>query len=140
MAKTVYAVNGSGELVAFELPNLITGKSWPLTTSIAWGPFAAGKQVLVATIGGELLAFDDQQALVWQVPWQHGHLAGMPLATDDGLLLSTMTGQIYRLAADSGNELASVDLGEPLATGPVALGDRWLLAGCGGTLLVVGSF
>lgn len=140
LEKTVYAVNGSGELVAFELPNLIVGKSWPLATGLAWGPFAAGQHVLVGTIGGELLAFDDQQTLVWQIPWKHGPLAGEPLATDDGLLLSTMTGQVYRLAAESGNELASVDLGEPLATGPVALGDRWLLAGYGGTLMVVGSF
>lgn len=140
LAKTVYAVNGSAELMAFELPNLIVGKSWPLSTGLAWGPFAAGERVLVATVGGELLAFDDQQTLVWQVPWQHGHLAGAPLATDDGLLLSTMTGQIYRLDAASGNELASVDVGEPLAAGPVAFGERLLLAGYGGTLMVVGSF
>jgi hypothetical protein len=140
LEKTVYAVNGSEELVAFGLPNLVAGKSWPLAAGRAWGPFAVGQHVLVATHGGELLAFDDQQTLAWQVDWKHGALAGAPLATDKGLLLSTMAGRLYRIAADSGDELATVDVGEPLATGPVALGDRLLLAGYGGTLMVVGSF
>ncbi|OYV81203.1 MAG: hypothetical protein B7Z73_18350, partial [Planctomycetia bacterium 21-64-5] len=124
--KTAFAVNGSGELVSFAVgepgTNTLTGgKSWPLSPGAAWGPYAAGSQVLVATTDGRLLCVNDQQEQLWQVELKHGPLSGTPLMSADAVLLTTKSGRLCRLALASGEELGVVDVGEPIAAGPVAL-------------------
>ncbi|HWB13772.1 MAG TPA: PQQ-binding-like beta-propeller repeat protein [Pirellulales bacterium] len=140
--QTAYAVNGRGELTAFLLgrgaaKTLEPGNSWPLDGGAAWGPFAAGSNVLVATNVGQLLCLNDSQELVWQVELKHGPLSGTPLVSGDGVLVSTKSGQLLRLALASGDELGLIDVGEPVAAGPIAVGERLLLASKGGSLLVV---
>jgi outer membrane protein assembly factor BamB len=139
---TAYAVNGENALLAFSLgeggaKTLTRGKSWPLPAPVTWGPFAAGSRVLLATLDNHLLALDERQEMAWQIEWKHGSLSGTPLVVDDALLLQTKTGQLCKLAAASGDQKSIVELGEPLAAGPVAMGDRLLLAAKSGTLLVV---
>jgi outer membrane protein assembly factor BamB len=140
--QTAYAVNGAGELTAFALgegpaKTLSPGGSWPLASGAAWGPYNAGPQVLVATTTGQLMCLNDKQELVWQVELKQGALSGTPLVAGDGILVSTRSGRLCRLAIASGEELAVLDLGEPVAAGPVAFGERLLLAAKGGSLLVV---
>jgi hypothetical protein len=138
LAKTAYAVDGGGLLRSFELPGLKPGLSWPLD-GVQWGPVKVAERALLLTAGGDLLCMDDSQKVAWEIAWPHGLLAGAPLATDAGYVLATVSGSVFRLAVDSGEELAKLDVGEPLGTGPVAVGDRLWLAGHGGTLLVVAS-
>lgn len=144
VGKTAFAVDGKGQLVAFAVgepgTNLLSaGKSWPLSPAVAWGPCSAGSQVLVATTDGRLACVSESQELVWQVELKHGPLAGKPLAGDNTVLLTTKSGQVCRLNLASGEETGAVDVGEPIAAGPVALGKRLLLAAKGGALLVVAS-
>ncbi|HEX5444333.1 MAG TPA: PQQ-binding-like beta-propeller repeat protein [Pirellulales bacterium] len=137
LSKTVYAVGSDNELKAFGLPNLTPGKTWPLGAGLAWGPFAAGSCMLAATLDGKLLCIDDDQHEVWKTSWSHGALAGEPLLDGDAYFLGSQAGGVYRLSAKSGEELGMIDVGEPIAAGPTALGERLLLAGYGGTLMVV---
>jgi hypothetical protein len=138
LSHTAYAVDGTGLLRSFELPELKPGSSWPLD-GVQSGPVQVADRALLLTAGGDLLCLDDAQKLVWEVAWPHGPLAGDPLATENGYLLATVAGAVVRVAADSGAELAKLNVGEPLGAGPVAVGDRLWLAGHGGTLLVVAS-
>jgi outer membrane protein assembly factor BamB/TolA-binding protein len=137
LGETAYAVDGADELRSFILPDLSAGPSWPLEGGVAWGPVVSDGRVLVATRGGELLCLDDAKNEIWRVPLPYGALAGAPLSDDGGYLLATQGGVVYRIAADSGAELAKIEIGEPLLAGPVAIGRRLLLTGYDGTLLVV---
>lgn len=137
LPKTIYAANGDNELKAFSLPNLSPGKSWPLGAGLAWGPFAAGSAVVAATLDGVLFCLDDEQNEVWKLSWQHGPLAGEPLLDGDDYWICSQSGVLCRLAAKTGEELAALDVGEPVAAGPTALADRLVLASHGGTLMVV---
>ncbi|HEX7446568.1 MAG TPA: PQQ-binding-like beta-propeller repeat protein [Pirellulales bacterium] len=137
LSKTVYAVSGENELKAYSLPNLTPGNARPLSAGIAWGPFAAGSCALAATLDGQLICLDDDQKEVWKVSWSHGALAGQPLADGDAYFVGSQAGGVYRLSAKSGEELGALDVGEPVAAGPTTLGDRLVLAGYGGTLMVV---
>jgi outer membrane protein assembly factor BamB len=140
--QTAYAVNGQSELTAFLLGSgaaktLESGNSWPLAGGTAWGPFSTGSHVLLATHDGQLLCLDDKQALLWQVELKHGSLSGTPLAAEGAVLVTTKSGRLLRLALASGEELGLIDVGEPVAFGPIAMGTRQLLASKGGSLLVV---
>ncbi|HEV3022081.1 MAG TPA: PQQ-binding-like beta-propeller repeat protein, partial [Pirellulales bacterium] len=134
---SAFAVDGAGELRSFELPDLTAGPTWPMAGGCAWGPVKVADHVLAATRGGELVALDGAQREVWRAPLSHGPLAGAPLADENTYLLATVSGFVYRVAAENGAELGNVEVGEPLAAGPVALGEKLVLAGHDGTLLVV---
>lgn len=136
LAKTAFAVDGQGQLRAFVLPGLKAGPVWELG-GVQWGPARAADRVLLLTNAGELACLDDQRQIVWKVVWPHGPLAGAPLAAKNGYLLATVSGAVFRVAAASGEELGSLDVGEPLGSGPVAIGDRLCLAAHGGALLMV---
>jgi hypothetical protein len=138
LAKTAYAMDGQGQLRSYGLPDLKPGPVTPLGGA-QWGPAQAGERALVLTLGGELACFDDQRQMLWKVAWPHGPLAGVPLAAKDGYLLAAVSGTVFRVAADSGQELGKCDVGEPLDAGPVAVGDRVCLAAHGGALLVVAA-
>jgi outer membrane protein assembly factor BamB/TolA-binding protein len=140
--QVAYAVNGQSELTAFVLGRgtakiLEPENSWPLAGGAAWGPFSTGSHIFLATHGGQLLCLDDKQALLWQVEFKHGPLAGTPLAADGAVLVTTKSGRVLRLALASGEELGLIDVGEPVAAGPINVGERLLLASKGGSLLVV---
>lgn len=138
LTKTAYAVDGAGQLRAYSLPDLKPGPVLPLG-GVQWGPARAADRALVLTRGGELACFDEAGQQLWKVAWPHGPLAGAPLAGKDGYLLATVSGTVFRMAADSGQELGKCDVGEPLGAGPVAVGDRLCLAAHGGALLMVAS-
>jgi len=137
LGETAYAVDAADELRSFILPDLSAGPAWSLEGGVAWGPVVSEGRVLVATRAGELFCLDDASNEDWRVPLPYGALAGAPLSDEGGYLLATQSGVVYRIAADSGAELGKIEIGEPLVAGPVALGQRLLLTGYDGTLLVV---
>jgi len=51
--------------------------------------------------------------------------------------VTTKSGRLLRLELASGEELGLIDVGEPVAAGPIAMGERLLLASKGGSLLLV---
>jgi outer membrane protein assembly factor BamB len=241
--KTAYAVNGSGELVAFELPSLKQKWSRKLFGQVAWGPQAIGQRVLLLVEpqphdevhltdgevlevqpitaqlpekprpdekllvqlldppppaaadaagktasakkgttekivkktpikkertlppGARLLAWKDISRLkrfdeivadtgahrlvclddvaegpVWSAAWKHGPVAGAPLPNKDGgYLVAALGGVVVHLNAE-GKEIATTDLRQPLASGPVAVDERQIaIAGRDGTLHVLAA-
>jgi len=137
LGSVAYAVDAADSLCAFELPKLTPGRPRPLGAKCLWGPGRVGDHVLLATDDDKLYCLDANQEIVWQVPLAYGPLAGTPLETDGHYLLAAASGVIWRADPATGKELAKIDTGYPLATGPVRLGDGVLVGGHDGTLYKV---
>ena len=132
-----YMIDSGGAAVAFELPKLTPGKVQPLGGLCVWGPQRVGKYVLLATDKDRLFCFDDRQQLLWEQAMPQGPLAGTPLADGDHYLLAARSGVICRVAAATGEQLAKTDVGCPLGTGPVLLGQRLFVGGHDGSFYEV---
>jgi outer membrane protein assembly factor BamB len=137
VGQTVYVADGSNRLHAFDLPGLNPARSWPLGSRAVVGPAPVGQGAVVATANEELLFFDNSQEPRWKVSLPHGPLAGAPVAVAGDVLIATRSGWLIRLAGDSGQELARVDVGQAVAGLPVVAGQFGLLAAADGTLLKV---
>jgi hypothetical protein len=74
---------------------------------------------------------------VWKVDLPYGPLAGTPLEIDGTYLLAATSGVIWRVESATGKELAKIETGCPLGTGPVRLGDQLLVGGRDGSLYKV---
>lgn len=135
-----YAADASGTLAPYGLPKLERGQTWPLGSRCVWGPCAVGKRVLAATAGGKLLCLDDQAKLAWQVDLSSGPPAGIPIEASGAYLLASSRGQVLKIDAASGKQSAKLELGRPLASGPVSLGGRMFVGGADGTLYEIKSF
>jgi len=132
-----YAVDAADSLVAFELPDLTAREPRSLGARNAWGPGRVGDHVLLATDDDRLYCLDAGGEVVWEVPLPYGPLAGRPLGTESGDVLAARSGVLWRLDPATGKELATVEAGNPLGTGPVPLGDGLLVGGHDGCLYKV---
>jgi outer membrane protein assembly factor BamB len=136
---TLYAVvkGGSGETVTAMRPDtLAAGTNWPLTGGCRLGPASVQGLVFVAD-STSLYAFEPGQKLRWQLALKHGALAGPPMPCEGDFLLLFRSGKVARIAADTGEELAVGDVGEPLARAAWLMGQRVLVAGVDGVLHLV---
>ena len=97
----------------------------------------AGDAVLFATVDQKLLAVTAAGEIRWQVPLEHGQLAGPPLVLPDSVLLAYRKGILERRALADGKPLATLNVEQPLATGPVAFLQKIVLTANDGTVLVV---
>lgn len=93
-----------------------------------------GSQVVMLTTDKQLLCVDGTGKLRWQVDLPYGPLAGAPLEAGGNFVLASTGGTVWRLNGNTGAEIAKVEIGQPLATGPVALGRHFLLGGHDGSL------
>lgn len=129
---TVYTVDASDRLLGFALPDLKQATQTPLSGPCVWGPWQAGTCVLLAT--DEQLHCVDPEQPRWKVSLPAGLPAGVPLVDGESFLLASTGGAVCRIEAATGKVLGKVDIGLPLANGPVLLGGRLLVAGHDGTL------
>ncbi|MBX3412736.1 MAG: protein kinase [Pirellulales bacterium] len=132
-----YAVDAKGRLLAFKLPDLAPGEPWNLGGRVAWGPYGAGDHVVLVTEDAQMHCFDSSGQNAWKAPLPHGSLTGEPAAVGDSIVLATVSGVVYRVAADTGESTGRVELGCPLASGPLSVGTNLVVAGHDGTLYVV---
>ncbi|NUQ61329.1 MAG: PQQ-binding-like beta-propeller repeat protein [Pirellulales bacterium] len=128
----VCAVDASNNLVAFALPELKASGSWPLGGPCTWGPWQAGKHVLLAT--DDHLVCADGRQVCWKVPLPFGQPAGGPIADGESFLVAAAGGTVWRAELSTGKTLGRVELGAALANGPVRIGERLLVVGRDGTL------
>ena len=134
------AMGVTGNRVAvFGCPDLGAPRTVALPSSIAWGPYAMGERVLLATATGQLIAIDPETgpSIVWNASLSGRAPIGDPLVTSDELVISTDRGVLMRLSPDSGELLGEIDLGQPLGAGPTAYGKRLLVTAADSALLVV---
>ncbi len=130
----VFAVDDAWGLTAYELPKLEVRGQWSLEGACTWGPARVGQHVLLATEDGELLCFDDAAKLAWRVALPDTPLAGAAPLEGGQFLLATAGGTLWRVDATDGSELARVELGRPLGTAPVPVGQDVLIGGRTGNL------
>lgn len=125
-------------LALLELPALGNPETLPLPGAVVWGPYAAEGVVLVAT-EEELIAVSTAGGpqIAWRAPLQRGQPIGPPLADGDSVVVAMSSGSLVRYATDSGDASATLDLGQPLGSGPTAYGPRWLVSAADGAVLVV---
>ena len=137
LGQTAFVADASGGLTVLGLPALAHGNEVALGGRCIWGPSRVGDNVFVSTDDNHLLCFDSKGNRVWRVALDHGPLAGAPLRLGDHFLLASRSGFVWRAEAATGKELAKVDAGYPLATGPVLCGQKLLIGGHDGTLYEV---
>ena len=99
LGDTALAVAGESRLVRFRLPALEAAGETPLPAPAEWGPYAAGDMALVATVDQKLVAAAPAGELRWQVPLEHGQLAGPPLVLPDSVILAYRKGMVERRAS-----------------------------------------
>jgi outer membrane protein assembly factor BamB len=129
--------SGSGDVVvAYSLPEATAAQQWPLAGRLLWGPQRVGDVVLLAT-EKELMCLDGALQQRWKTSLDHGPVIGQALRVDTQVLLTAEDGFIWRIDAASGNIVATVEIGEPVVSGPVVYGDRLLVAGQSGVLFNV---
>ncbi|MCA9223003.1 MAG: PQQ-binding-like beta-propeller repeat protein [Planctomycetales bacterium] len=136
----VYGVirGGSGDIVAtFKVPDLKPGKEWNLDGRVTWGPQRVGDLVLLISDSEGLICFDGGDEKKWTQPFTHDAIVGSPTVDGDTLLFASVSGEVWRVDAASGQELGATQLGEPLASGPALFNTRVLLSGSDGVLHVI---
>ncbi len=137
LGDTALAVAGDSRLVKFKLPSLETAGESNLPAPLEWGPYAANDVALVATSDQKLLALTANGEPRWQASLENGPLAGPPLVLPDGVLLAYRKGILERRSLADGKPLATRNVEQPLATGPVAFLQKLVVTGNDGAILVV---
>jgi hypothetical protein len=136
LGDAAFAIGGSSHLLRVKLPSLEPAGDANLPAPVVWGPFRVGDSLLFATADNQLIAVAADGQIQWKAPVEHGDLTGSPLAQADSILLSYKKGVVQRVSAD-GKPLAAKDVTQPLASGPVALLQKLVVAASDGTLLVI---
>jgi hypothetical protein len=133
----VVAGTAGGQLAVFALPELTPGEPVDLGGQIVWGPYPAEDGALAALDSDELVAISAEGGIRWRQPLKHGKLGGQPLVADGEAVLLHPEGGVARISLADGAEGAFVELGQPIAAGPITFGTRLLLGAADGTVLVV---
>jgi outer membrane protein assembly factor BamB len=76
-----------------------------------------------------LLCIETGPKVRWRTPLAYGELAGPPLPIGNDWLLTSLSGTVWRVAGDSGKEVARFQLGQPLAGPTTAWNDKYVLLG-----------
>ncbi|MHC4176450.1 MAG: outer membrane protein assembly factor BamB family protein [Planctomycetota bacterium] len=137
--EVAYAVDAAGVLAVFELPELTRAKhqEQSLSGRCVWGPRLVGRHVMLATDDEKLLCLAGSGELRWRAELPYSPLAGTPLDSGDHYVLAAVGGVVWRVDAETGEELGKIETGRPLGTGPVLLGKQLLLGGRDGSLYIV---
>jgi outer membrane protein assembly factor BamB len=128
--------NEAGRLARFSLPELTPAEATDVGGHVAWGPFAVGDGVLLATDANELLMVGSDGAVKWRRPLARGKIGGAPLIAEGQAFLLDAVG-ISKVSLVDGAEAGFVDVGQTLSAGPVPFAGRLVVAASDGTLLVV---
>lgn len=135
-AQRVWAVDKEGTLLGFALANLELQVERRLGEPVLWGPFAVAESVLLAT-ASETLCVNSLGEIAWRLEANRGIPVGTPWFADGHCTLSTSEGFLFQVDVASGKIVSAKQLDAPLATGPVPLGDRWMVGGSDGCLYKV---
>jgi outer membrane protein assembly factor BamB len=104
---TLYAAGSNGDLAAFEA---VTGtQKWRVQASkegLSAGVGAAGETIVVATVKGDILAFDTKGREKWKTQVSSEVLAA-PLVTADAVFVRSNDNRVYAFAASDGRRLWS---------------------------------
>jgi hypothetical protein len=137
LGDSALAVAGGTHLLRFKIPTMETAGETNLPAPLEAGPYRMGDSLLLVTADDKLVALSAAGEVKWQAPIQQGPLAGPPLVLPDGILLAYRKGIIERRSTTDGKPLATLNVEQPLATGPIAFMQHLVATAADGTLLVV---
>jgi hypothetical protein len=135
--KVLYAVDATGTLAAFKLPDLQRATTWPLDDGCAWGPWSTGEHVLLASEARKFRCLDADQKILWEAEYAFGQPVGKPCRANSNFLLAFAGGVVCRVDGASGKELGKLDVGQALAAGPTIIGTHLVVAAADGSLLEI---
>jgi hypothetical protein len=134
---TALAVAGDSRLIRYRLPGLEFAGDSSLAAPAEYGPYAAGNVALLETVDHILVAVKPDGEVQFQVPLEHGQLAGPPLVQPDSAIFSYRKGIVERRSLKDGKSLGVVNVEHPLTTGPVAFLQKLVVTSADGTILVI---
>ncbi len=123
-------------LIGLNSATLAPVQQWPMQGRLQWGPVAVGDSVWAAT-ESELISVEGVSQIRWRVEWKHAAPIGRPLVSGGHVCLATKTGWLIQVDPSKGAMVSTIDVGELLSAGPVLYGNRLLVAGQSGTVLMV---
>ena len=122
-------------LVGFDAQGGAAFEPRPLKGRVQAGPFAVGNMALIAAEVDGIVCFDAGGAVRWQQPQLCGPLAGPPILAGGGdLLLVCQSGAVVRVNAETGKEIASWSVGQPLGGAGCIVGNEVFLGGSDGVV------
>ena len=132
------AATSEDELLVFSFASLEPAGVFPLAAPVVWGPYAIGERLVLATADDRLHAVDPQNlgGAIWSQPVNARGLTGGPRAAGDRMQLSLRRGTLEQRDPETGEVLATSDLGQAIATGPTVGG---LMTAQDGALLMINS-
>jgi outer membrane protein assembly factor BamB len=133
----VFAGTEDGRLAAYALPDLKPAEPIELGDRVAWGPHVCGAGLLLATEGDELIFVDGDGKIRWRQDLKHGACAGRPLVVEGTAFVLDRQGGVARIALADGVEAGYAATGQAAVAGPVALGERLIVATADGALVVI---
>ena len=83
------------------------------------------------------MSIDQRRKVVWRVKLPYGPLAGAPYATDKQIVLAASSGTLWQIDATTGKELGRVGAGQPLGSGAVPFGRKWIVAATHGAVVTL---
>ena len=98
---------------------------------------------MLATDDGQMLCLGSDGKVAWQQPLPFGTPVGTPLETAEGYVLASAAGVVWSAGKADGEPLLrdgqprKIDLGRPLGTGPVLLGNKLLVVQRDGSLHLI---
>ncbi|MDA7979902.1 MAG: PQQ-like beta-propeller repeat protein [Pirellulales bacterium] len=109
---------------------------------VAWGPHRAGDLAMVCSASGELHAWNDSGVAAWTGDRaaegnRVNNPVGTPLVDDSGCWISEQDGQLVHVDAGTGTVDQRLEVGRPLASGPIVWNDSLVIAGLDGSLLMI---
>ena len=142
LGQTVYGVarkETTDVVVAIGKGDLKVLQQWDLQGGrVTWGPERVGDAVFLAVNGDSIRCFDAGNKPRWEKPSPaYAQPAGRPLQSGNDFIFAGVDGSVWRVAGPTGQPSPKIQAGEPLSSGPTAYGDRILVCGIDGTLLVL---
>lgn len=111
-------------IVPLDLSDLQPADELALPGRVVWGPANCGDLTLVATDPGGLIALRAPASQVWICDLAGQCPAGSPLPVEDTLMIATSAGRVLTIALDTGELRREINFAQPLASGPIVVGDR----------------
>ncbi|MBP90677.1 MAG: hypothetical protein CMJ64_28860, partial [Planctomycetaceae bacterium] len=138
---TVYGVvknSGGDVIVAINAADLSVTKQIALEGHIKWGPVQVDDSVFCLSDTDGLICFGAAGEERWKTASGFdGDPAGEPLRVGADYIFALLDGSVVSLSAETGEQVAKTNVGEPLGAGPVTFGELLLLPGHDGVLHLI---
>ena len=140
IGNSVYAVVGNDaadELVRLDSTNgLAAAGAFPLSASIAAGPWVVGDLIMMTLENDELVCVDGELNQKWSVNVPNDRFAAAPMSYGDQVALLFRSGKVFLVDPISGAVSNQFDLGQPINHQPLVEGGTAYFGGFDGTIHV----